>query len=186
MIFFNKKESIWILVIFLFLLTASYIGYTDAKKRERDITRLLDFGNTAKAIEAFKRDFDTYPLSTENGELIACIGEDTDYIRDDLGRFVVSKAGKPLRSNLIACEWGKDPLMEDLYLEILPKDTQDDEGVKYVYISDGEGFALFGSYETKEMPDYSKDVKEQNTDCGTRICNFVRASQNITLDNFIK
>ena len=186
MVFFNKKESVWIIVIFLFLLLASYVGYTDAKKRERDITRRLDFGNTVKAIEAYKRDYNTYPLSDDDGRLMACIGEDTDYLRDSTGNFIVSSTGKRIRSNLEACVWGKDPLMEDMYLEILPIDTQSSDGVKYVYVSDGENFQLFGSYETKEMPDYSDSVKANNRGCGTRICNFGRASQNITLDNFIK
>lgn len=186
MVFFNKKESVWIIVVFIFLLLASYVGYTDAKKRERDTTRLLDFGNTVKAIEAYKRDFDSYPLSDNDGRLVACIGEDTDYLRDNYGNFVASAAGKRIRTNLKPCEWGKDPLMEDVYLEILPKDTQTEDGVKYIYISDGENFQLFGSYETKEMPDYSEKLKEQKRDCGTRICNFGRASKDITLDNFIK
>ena len=186
MIFFNKRETVWITVIFIFLLLASYVGYTDAKKRERDITRLLDFGNTVTAIEAYKRDFDSYPLSDDDGRLIACIGEDTDYLRDKNGNFVVSAAGKPIRTDLIPCEWGKDPLMEDMYLEILPEDTQTKDGVKYVYISDGENFQLFGSYETKEMPDYSEKLKVQNRDCGTRLCNFGRASKDITLDKLLK
>jgi hypothetical protein len=186
MMFFKKKELLWVSVIFLFLFLASYKGYVDAKKRERDITRMLDFGNTVKAIEAYKRDFDIYPLSDDDGRLIACIGEDTDYLRDKNGNFVVSSAGKRIRSGLEPCEWGKDPLMEDMYLEILPKDTQSSAGVKYIYVSDGENFQLFGSYETKEMPDYSDSVKANNRGCGTRICNFGRASQNITLDNFIK
>jgi len=186
MIFFNKKETVWIAVIFIFLLIASYIGYSDAKKRERDITRRLDFGNTVTAIEAYKRDFDSYPLSDDGGRLIACIGEGTDYLRDKNGNFVVSKTGKQIRADLVACEWGKDPLMEDMYLEILPKDTQSGDGVIYIYVSDGENFQLFGSYETKEMPDYSESLKEQKRECGTRICNFGRASKDITLDNFIK
>jgi len=58
--------------------------------------------------------------------------------------------------------------------------------VKYIYLSDGENFQLLGSYETKEMPDYSEELKEQKRDCGTRICNFGRTSKDITLDNFIK
>ena len=182
MIFFKRKELLVIITIFVLLFVASYKGYSDAKKRERDIARLLDFGNVTKALETFKRDYDTYPAASDDGKIVACIGEETGYVKNIDGSFKLSKGGKELRTNLVTCDWGKDPLMNELYLEVLPKDPQDDLGVKYIYVSNEDSFQYFGSYELKEMDDYSKDVISLTISCGERLCNFGRSSEDITLE----
>src|SRR3990170_7560124 len=105
----RKSEIFGILVIIAALIAVTYINYLNSLKRQRDFTRLLDMGNITQALEKYKADYDTYPKSNEDGKIIACFDENTDVVREK-GVLITSPSGKWLRVNLVACEWGEDPI----------------------------------------------------------------------------
>jgi hypothetical protein len=175
--FIKRQEIFGIFLILLMIFFVSYLNYLNSLKRQRDFIRLLDMGNTASAIEKYKADYDSYPKSTGDGRIIACIGEDTDVLKDKFGQLVTSSSGKWLRMNLIPCEWGRDPLESEVYLEILPKDPKDHKGIKYVYESDGASFLLYGAYESKSVAGYNEEIAKSGKVCGTLPCSTIKRSK---------
>jgi len=173
----KKNEIFGILLILLIIIFVSYLNYLNSLRRQRDFIRLLDMGNTAIALEKYKIDYDTYPKSTDDGKIIACFDENTDVLKDRYGRVVISSKGKWLRINLVPCEWGLDPLENDVYLEILPKDPKDNKGLRYFYESDGSYFKLYGAYESKSVAGYNPEIAGSGKMCGLLPCSAIKVSK---------
>lgn len=182
----HKNDLVLIGFIFLFTFLANYIGYKQAKIRERDITRLNHLGLIANSLEAYKRDYDNYPQSSKDGKIKACIDENTGYILLSDGSFATSKAGKAIRTNLVECDYGKDPLMDKIYLDLIPEDPKSDEGRNFVYYSNGSDYMLLGSYEAREQADYREDLRFFGLMCGNEFCNVVKLSSGAILENLLK
>lgn len=168
---FSKFELISIGIILFVLFIISVPNFAVAWQRSRDVTRKDDLGFMLKALDSFKNNSNSFPLSTDDGEIIACFrdGEDPEY--DDMGNII----------NFVPCRWG-----EVSFLGALPNDPQEDKGMTYFYISNGRRYQIFGSLERTDQDEYDPKVVARKISCGARICNFGRAYSNTPLDKSLK
>lgn len=177
------KESLKVFLVFLLVLTASFYGFSEAKRRERDLKRNADISAVAQALEAYRQAFGYYPQSSDDGRIIACAGENTKVLKDRSG-FEVREPGavRDKLVNLVPCDWGNDALRDAVdgnypaFLELIPQDPLSDNGYSYRYdFKDGK-YYVYVSYETKRMPDYNKNILLQKIDCGIAFCNAARTN----------
>lgn len=179
-----SKSDIWkLLSLFLLVFLASANGFWSSIKRERDVIRNSDIGKIAVGLESYKQAFGSYPESSEDGRIVACAGKDTKVLRDRRGSPVREPgASRDKLVNLVPCDWGKDSLRDALdgnyppFLDKLPQDPLAEKGFSYRYsFKDGKYF-IYVAYETKKMPDYSRNVLSQKEKCGTKFCNAARTN----------
>lgn len=177
------KESLRVFLVFLLVLVVSFYGFSEAKKRERDVKRNADISLVAQALEAYRQAFGYYPEVSDDGRIIACAGEDTKVLKDQNGLGVREPgAVRDKLVNLVPCDWGKDALRDALdgnypaFLEIIPQDPLSDKGYSYRYeFKDGK-YYVYVSYETRRMPDYNKNILLQKIKCGIVFCNAARSN----------
>ncbi len=178
------KKDIWrLFLIFLAVFLASFWGFQESLKRERDVGRSKDIGNIARALEAYRAVFGYYPDSSEDGRIIACADANTKVLRDKSG-FGIREPGavRDKIINMIPCDWGKDGLCDPLdgnyppFLEKLPQDPFADKGFSYRYFFKDGKYFIYASYETRKMPDYSEGILSQKIKCGVRFCNAARTN----------
>lgn len=167
--FFNKSETLSLVVIFLILVGIAIPNFAASLRRSRDQVRRDDLGSLMTALEKYKIDFGIYPPSSSDGQIMDCLKPgDTPY-KDKKGFWVI---------NSVPCEWGKDPLVnlltKNTYMTILPRDPDWQKGVSYLYISDGDRYQLFASMEGKNEPEVDSKIIAENLKCGTRVCNVGR------------
>jgi type II secretory pathway pseudopilin PulG len=191
-LFFNKRESLGIILILLFIFSLSTYNYFLSLRRARDTQRRDDLTALAGALESYYNDFDRYPLSTSDGKLIACLPEGwtSEDMKDLLG-------GQPIKyrdrmfANLAPCKWGKSSLADvsddskELYLSIIPHDSRASDGFSYQYFSTGKHFQIYGAFEGKSNLEYSEAVVNMNISCGVKTCNFGKASRGTPLDKIL-
>lgn len=182
---FKKSEILGVTVIFILLIVMTINNFEISRKNERDVLRNANLGNLAIALERYKADYGQYPLSDDNGKIIACRGENTDTLKDSLGKPVyLDNAKKANVKDLVVCHWGEDyfgdPMDENApkYIDILPKDPKYDEGYGFRYESDGNYYNLYVSYERNSTIDYSKNVLEKKILCNQKVCNAGRSDGN--------
>jgi hypothetical protein len=175
--FFKKKEIIGIFVILLAIGLACFSNFIVSLRRARDAQRKNDIGAIADALNKYNDDFEQFPLSSEDGKIIAC--------KDG------SASLKAFLSPRV-CEWGKDGLYDLTdenvlpYLKILPTDPQKDKGLYYVYFSNGKRYQIYAALEGSDEDEYSEAIIKRNISCGTRICNYGRAYGKTPLDKSIE
>jgi len=161
---FNRSEAIGVFVILLSIITLTFFNMQSSLKKGRDATRKDDVRDIFDALIAYGIDNNSFPPSS-NGQIVAC------------------PSGP--------CKWGVDPLEAFLaqsrepYLEKLPPDPQNSAGVKYHYISTQRRFQIFGSFEDDRWDEYSPEIEALGISCGTRTCNFGRASHGVPLDKLL-
>lgn len=168
---FTKEEVKAVVIIFTVLILVSVPNFVTSLLRARNQTRKDDMAHIKSFIEEYHRDFATYPLSSDDGRILACIvpGDKVDV--DERGR---------AKANLIPCEWGKDEVKDLLpgsakvYAKKLPSDPHHDQGVRYVYLSDGDKFQIFAALEGTDDAEYAQNILTRNISCGTEICNLGR------------
>lgn len=187
--FFNKKESIGIVLVLLFIFTLSTYNYFLSLRRARDVQRRDDLTALSEALERYFNDFDRYPLSTPDGRIIACLPEGWTF--EDMKKVL---GGRPILNRdkmfakMVPCEWGKDALADisdnsrAIYLTIIPKDSRSANGYSYRYTSTGKHFQLYGVFEGKSNQEYSYAIAGKKIACGNKTCNFGKASRGTPLD----
>lgn len=170
---FTKSEILGLVVIFLVLIAISVPNFVLSLRRARDQIRRDDLGALVAALIDYDFSFNELPPASTDGKIMDCIKPGTSVTVDKKGRLVV---------NLIACEWGKDSLVDltpgskVVFMPLLPRDPDFKQGVTYLYFSDGQRFQLLASLEGgKDEADYNADVVKRNIMCGTRVCNMGRA-----------
>lgn len=162
---FTKGEAIAVSIILLTLFVVSFFNFKTALMRSRDLQRKNDNGYLTKGLEDFKTDFAFYPPSTKDGKISACNG---------------------------GCTWGKDALRDisDLsyppYMSIIPADPDTGLGASYTYVSDGEHYQILAALEDQSDVEYNPQLAALKIMCGTRICNFGRASTGVPLDKTLQ
>ncbi len=188
-IFFNKKESFGILLILLFIFSYSTYNYFLSLRRARDIQRRNDLTALSEALERYYNDFNRYPLASSDGKIIACLPDDWTF--EDMKKVL---GGQPIKNRdkmfakMVPCEWGKSALADisdnsrPIYLSVIPKDSREKDGYSYRYFSTGKHFQVYGSLEGKDNTEYSKAVTALRISCGSRVCNFGKASRGTPLD----
>lgn len=165
--FFKKNELIALGVILLGLLVVAVPNFSVAWQRSRDVTRKDDLGFMVKVLDSYKNGASIFPLSTQDGKIVACFKDNEEPVYDDKNNIV----------NFIPCQWGLSS-----YLGELPNDPQEDKGATYFYISNGKRYQIFASLERTDQDEYDPRVLDRNIKCGVRICNFGRAYSNTPLD----
>jgi type II secretory pathway pseudopilin PulG len=185
MFYLKKKEFLGIGVILGLIVIASLFGFSESKKRARDEQRNLDISAISAGLEKYKADYGYYPGSSNDGEIVACMGENTRVVKDKSGNPLKQKgANKYTLENLIACQWGHDALQDVMdinypsYLKTLPVDPQFAEGITYFYQQKEGQYFVYASYETKDISDFSQAVKDKKIACGSRVCNVARTNGN--------
>lgn len=175
-----KSDFFKLLIIIFFVFLSSLLGFSESIKRERDIRRNEDVSKIAKAIEDYKVTFGYYPES-QDGKIMACAGINTKVVRDENNTPVKEKGAVRYKlTGLAPCEWGKDALRDawdgnyPAFLDKLPQDPKSSDGFSYRYDFKDGNYFVYVSYETKRMPDYSKNILSQRIACGVRFCNAAR------------
>ncbi len=177
------KDILRLFLIFFIVFLVSVFGFSESLKRERDLRRSEDIGNIARALEDYRRVFGYYPDSSEDGRIIACADDNTKVLRDKTGMSV--KESGALRDkivDMVPCDWGKDSLRDPLdsnyppFLEKIPQDPLSYKGFSYIYFFKDGKYFIYAAYETKRMPDYSKNILYQKISCGVRFCNTARTN----------
>lgn len=165
--FFKKNELIALGIVIVGLLFISIPNFSVAWQRSRDVTRKDDLGFMVKALDSYKNGASIFPLSTEDGKIIACFRDNEEPKFDDKNNII----------NFVPCLWG-----EGSYLGELPNDPQEDKGASYFYISNGKRYQIFASLERTDQDEYDSDILSRNIKCGIKICNFGRSYSNTPLD----
>jgi hypothetical protein len=177
--FFKREEVKALSLILLVLVLVCIPNYWVSLRKARDAQRKADFGTLLQALERYQSDFRTFPLS-QDGKIAAC------------GPYEVKIENKKKIYLYSPCRWGKDPLTDPAdptfpaYLKVLPNDPQAKKGFKYLYLSSGRTFQLYGALEGINEPEYDVKVVARNLDCGGRICNFGRAYGETPLDKSLE
>ena len=173
---FTKKEIIGLLSIVVVLSVSMLFNFSISERKARDSQRKQDVRDIANAIESYKNDFGSYPAS-DNGKIVAC---DTGK-KDSLG-FAI----------LRACNWGEDSLADAndpkraKYMERIPVDPKNSQGISYNYVTDGRFFQLYASLEGHDEAEYDTKIVARNLICGNKVCNFGLGSSHTPLDKSIE
>lgn len=171
--FFSKEEIKALVVIFVVLVGISVPNFIAGIKRSRDTTRKNDFGSLVNTLNNFNDNYGFFPAASPDGRIIACTASGSTPGTDSMGREVI---------DFIPCEWGT----QTAYLNLLPKDPQASLGLKYVYMSNGKRYQIFGHLEDKSQDEYSLVIEKRNISCGTKVCNYGRSYSKTPLDKTIE
>lgn len=176
--FFNKEELTVVLIIFAVLIGVSVPNFALSIKRARDASRKDDMGSLQGALNNYFTDFGEFPRSTDDGKIVVCKAPGSEVRRGPKGELLV---------DFIPCNWGKDGIFDPTdsnraYINPIPNDPQATLGLKYIYISDGKRYQIFGSLEDVGQAEYDKNIVARNISCGARICNFGRGYANTPLN----
>ncbi len=174
---FSRQELIAISLIVLIVFGFTFKGLVEAQRRSRDSGRRSDLGTISDALYAFYGNYGFFPPSAD-GKIKMCKGENFDSVLAEIKESKQFDFGK-LEGALRECEWGKDSLTDILdnpdivYLEHIPVDPKDGEGIKYLYLSNTRRYQIYSYLEGGEDEDgYNKEIVVRSLLCGTKICNF--------------
>ena len=166
--FFSKEEILVLSAILLVLIIVSVPNFIVSVRRSRDAQRKNDIGVLADGLGNFANNFGSYPLSSPDGKILACNPK-------------ISYVAKIVKVDFDPCEWGKDDLRDALdtsyppYITALPFDPKHNEGVSYLYLSNGKRFQIFAHLEGTDEAEYDPKIAARNLLCGNKVCNFGRA-----------
>lgn len=190
---FSKKEWKLTALILAFIVLISAYNFNLAIKKGRDVTRKNDLFAAANALDKYSRDFGFFPLSSNSGEIRACIQEGLS-IDEFVESILASREDEKVSAEDLfeACTWGEDNL-EDVtdenypdYLSPIPADPLDAKEIQYFYFSNGRRFQLLAHLEWKNQDEYDEQVEQRGIYCGAELCNFGRASGSTPINRSIE
>lgn len=172
---FKKTEFKATLLIFTVLVVATLVNLQTSLRRGRDSQRKADLGNIRDQLVAYHEDVGTFPLSSADGEIVACPTGETD------------KLGSPV---LGPCKWFYDALKSPdggkTYLTNIPTDPHHDQGARYRYMSNGKRFQIYGALEGTDEPEVRQEIISRSLLCGNLTCNFGTSYSNTPLDKSLE
>jgi hypothetical protein len=178
----NKVETFGILLILAVIFVVSFFNFKVALRRSRDVQRKNDLSTLQNGLNNYLHDFGVFPMSSDNGEIVACKGEET--VWDEKYKVWL---------NLVPCVWGKDALADfsdptyPAYIPLLPRDPQYSQGGNYLYISNGNRYQIFIYLEGEaDEAEYDPIIVARNLSCGNRICNYGEAYSQTPLDKTLQ
>jgi type II secretory pathway pseudopilin PulG len=166
---FSKQEFTFVTALLLVLCGAILINLQVSYRKSRDLRRKDDVRAVTDALVAFQTEYSYFPMSTEDGRIVACLEDEENPPLDAEGNIIFS-----------ACEWGNDSIPN--FLQNIPTDPQADEGGQYRYVSNGRRYQMYASLESPSEPEYNLEVASRGLYCGTKICNYGRAYATTPLD----
>lgn len=177
--FFSKKELKIIGSILFIISFISFFNFRISIRRARDNQRKNDLGVLQSSLEKYNHMVGVFPLSSEDGKILACRGDDT-YFDQKLKVWV----------NVKACVWGKDVLRDFSETEILmnpiPTDPKNEEGMSFLYISNGTRYQVFAHLEGKDEAEYDTKIEQRGLMCGNEVCNYGRTYGSTPLDKSLE
>jgi len=189
--FFNKKETVGVVIILTLILAASLYNFRISLRRARDAQRKADLGQMADAIGAFQNDFGFYPPSLD-GKIVACKKEEVSNYAEYQESLILGENKIDLFEIYAPCEWGKDSLADVFdpeyppYVKTLPDDPHASQGAYYTYLSNGNRFQIYTGLEGKDEDAAQSLIAKRDISCGLRICDFGRASGLTPLEKSIE
>jgi len=168
------KEELWMLaVIFLVLIGITVPNFAVSIKRGRDTTRKNDFGSMVNLLNGYQAVNGTFPLSSSDGRIMACLALGEEPELDPEGKSII---------NFVPCEWGS----QTPYLGALPDDPQTRLGLKYFYVSNGSRYQIYAALEDKNQDEYDEKIVKRNISCGVKVCNYGRSYSTTPLDKSLE
>lgn len=168
---FERNELLGVGLILLSVFVLALRNFAIAERRGRDAQRKNDMFTIQNGLNNFIKELGFTPASSSDGKIIAC-GE---------------------AENLRSCEWGEDALRDvsdptyPPYIARLPIDPQSRNGVEYKYFALGGQYQILGSLEGEDEDEYREDILKRAVACGTRLCNFGKASHDsVPLDKSLQ
>jgi type II secretory pathway pseudopilin PulG len=177
MLGFSKGESLAVAIILTVLVGATLLNLRVAQRRARDEQRKSDVRNISDGLAKYYNDFAFYPLASGDGRILSC------------GKYVPPNTTD---FNFRPCVWGDDSIVDltdpnyPPYVAHLPADPQSQDGVNYLYISNGKRFQILASLEGTDEVGYDPKIVARNLKCGKNICNFGIASSGTPIDKSIE
>lgn len=168
--FFTKFELISVLVIFAVLIAVAIPNFGASIRRARNQVRRDDLGALQKSLADFYTDFGKFPLSSDDGKIIACLAPGSTPIKDSKGHWSI---------DYVACSWGVDYFVNvtngNKYMPTqLSRDPDWQKGASYTYLSDGEMYQLYASMEGNDEAEIDPKIVAKRISCGDRVCNVGR------------
>lgn len=159
---FTLVELLVVMAIIGVLVGLVGANFRTAQIRGRDVQRKSDLKNISTSLELMFSDYERYPSSDANGNILAC-----SY--DTVG----------------VCDWGTDEITDSktIYMKILPQDPAS-SSYQYFYRivpdSGNQKFQLFAHLENSEDQDCinANCVDPVAYSCGSAVCNFSITSAN--------
>lgn len=153
---FTRTELVGVLAILVVILGLALYNFQTAGSKARDEQRKASARSVVNALEKYNKDFGRFPPSSLEGKMLACGSGD----------------------NVTACQWGQDDL-RDLtdpsyppYLDPIPLDPRQGQGVSFYYLSNGSDFQIFSHLERRLDPEWSAYIDSLNLPCGEHKCNY--------------
>lgn len=178
-----KSSEIFVFVLTLLVIVGlTAVNYQISAARARNEERRENLDEIQAALIKFYKTYQFYPENSTDGKIVACKGPET-----------VVRRGLILFDNPVPCEWGEDGLSEDptddglvKLLDPIPPDPNALNGYSYFYLSTGQEFQIFASYEGKPELEYNEIIAKFSLPCGTKVCNSVKGSSGVSLEVPIK
>jgi type II secretory pathway pseudopilin PulG len=190
--FFNKSETLGVLIILGIVLIVSLFNFKIALRRARDSQRREDLGAIYNALGSYQAQFGFFPLGSSDGKIKACKPDNFNDLLEEFSKEYVFDTQGYLES-LVTCEWGEDAFFDiteaeqTFYLKIIPQDPKTDIGISYFYISNSRLFQIYAYLEGEEdETGYDTTIVNRNLPCGNHICNFGRAYSITPLDKSLE
>lgn len=170
---FTRQEILGLGVIFLVLIAISAPNFVLSLRRARDQVRRDDLGAIQNGLEGYSGDFHSFPTASFDGRIMDCAKPGSSVTMDKKGQLIV---------DLVACNWGVDPLINlipganKIYMSTLPRDPSYQKGPEYIYYSDGQRYQIFAYMEGgNDEADYDPRIVARHIMCGTEVCNVGRS-----------
>lgn len=152
---FTRPELLGIIIILFSIVALALFNFQEAQIKARDEQRKASSRSIVNALEAYHKDFGSFPRS-QQGMILAC--------------------GSP--DNLTACRWGEDKFVDlrdtnyPPYLNPIPLDPRQGQGHSFYYLSIGSEFQIFASLERRVDPEWSGYINSLDLPCGEKRCNY--------------
>ena len=175
--FFNKEQIKTVGIILFLIAFISFFNFRVSIRRARDNQRKNDLGTLQSALESYHNATSTFPLSSSDGKILACKGDDTYFDEE-----------KQIWVNIKACDWGKNDLADfsdphsPVFMSPIPTDPKNLDGISFIYLSNGKRYQLLAHLEGKDEAEYNPKVEARAIMCGNEICNYARAFSKTPLD----
>ncbi len=153
---FTLSELLGVLAILAAIGGLVLFNFQSAQVKARDEQRKANARAIVHALEQYHKDVGNFPLSSNDGKLMACRKEGEE---------------------VIPCRWGVDKLVNPssasaaAYLNPIPLDPKQGQGFSSFYLSDGSTFQIFASLESRNDPERSAVIEQWGLVCGRVVCN---------------